>query len=357
MRVKIRSDRDAYNWLFEQMSEEEAAAAIEQNIAEPMAADDSPNLLPKVVEFLNSKEGKDATVRQLLQQGNQDDNPNDEVVNVSEATISPATNARPTQSQIGVPNSLGFMFTTKGLGAFDAALAGNVNATGVIMAGTGKADGTYIVDGHHRWSSNIVANPNVNMTVTLIQADSGWKALAISQVVIAANIGAGKALPSNSSEPSTNLLTMDEAAIKKYLIDNVGKVVDAKAGPLLTDDVINHIAEKGYGGATATDSREVKLDKITTQIAKNAKLIPGADPQAPARALMPQFDPSVQGPDFNAVKPLLTGGQANFKDTAIKGGGKKKESAPAQGELPLKESLNENRIRRIHLPGIHRNRL
>jgi hypothetical protein len=319
-----RSRLSLYGAMFgrlnEDMSKEDAVKAIKTGIVDPIENESGKAKLEKVVTFLNSAEGKDATVRQLLAQGSADGAPTDESVNVVEgADIDPATHARPTQSQIGLPNSIGFCFTPKGIEtrALQAALAGTVIAPDILMAGNGQNGKTFIIDGHHRWSSSIVVNPDVKIQVSLIQQDDPYKALAISQVVIAQNLGPGAPLPSSTSEPGTNLLAMDANAIKQYCIDNVGKVVDPKAGsPFLTDDVLNFLAENGYGGSKASDSRDVKLDKIATQIGLNCKRVPGPG-DAPPRAIMPQFDTKVGGPAPSTAIPMFKSGQVNFKDPVV----------------------------------------
>lgn len=302
--------------LFEDMSQEDAVEAIEAGIVEPLAGAGSKKTVEDVVSFLNSAQGKDATVRKLLAMGANDGNTGDEVLSVAVTPIEPATNARPTQSQIGLPNSIGYAFTTKGKAALDEALSGNVNAPGILAAGDGGAGSTFIVDGHHRWSSNIVVNPDVKISVNMISADDPFKALAISQVVIAGWAGPGKDLPSATSEPSTNMLAMDAESIKSYLKDSVGQVLDSKAGAFLTDDVLDYLASKAYGGASAEDDRDTKIEKICTQIALNCKKVPAAG-DAPPRSIMPQFAPDVGGPDLSSVKGTFTGGAANFRSPIV----------------------------------------
>lgn len=296
------------------MDKESAAELIQKNVTEPIAKGADKSTVEQIVGFLNSAEGQDATVRQLLASGEKDGEPSDEAISVEEGASFPCLNFAPSQSQIGLPNSIGFAFSTKGKSALDASLSGDVQGSGVIACGSGDKGSTFIVDGHHRWSSALVVNPDANISVTLIKADNPFKALAISQVVIA-TYKDGK-LPSSTSEPDTNLLSMGKDEIKKYCIANVGKVLDKNATEFLSDDIIDFLAEKKYGGATPQDDRNTKLDKICEQIAVNCKKVPKAG-DAPARKDMPQFDAKVGGPKFAAVQDKFTSGETNFKDPVV----------------------------------------
>ena len=200
-------------------------------------------------------------------------------------------------------------------------MSGQVKATSIIACGDGGRN-NFIIDGHHRWSSALVANPDAQITVSFIKGDNPFEILAISQVAIA-TYKPGK-LPSAKSQNLTNLLAMDAASIKKYCMSNVGKVVDKNAGAaFLTDDVLDYLAGQGYGGTSSSDDRETKLEKICEQIAQNCTKVPRAG-EAPERKDMPQFDPSVGGPSLGDIKDKLTGGTINFK-TPITGTGNVKD--------------------------------
>lgn len=301
--------------LFEDMSRDDAVKAIKAGIVEPIENESGKAKVEKVVQFLNSAEGKDATVRELLKQGQKDGAPSDEALTVGPQEI-PALNAAPSQSQIGLPNSVGFAFTTKGMNlALKPAMSGKIDAQSIIAAGSGKAGETFIVDGHHRWSSAIVVNPDVKITVSLIQQSDPFKALAISQVLIAGIVGAGKDLPSSTSEPDTNILTMGEAEIAEYCIDAAkkGKTLDDKGGVFLTDDVVAYCASIGYGGAAESDDKDTQIRKICEKIAANCKKVPQTG-DTPPRAIMPQFDPRVGGPKPDAAIPVFQSGEVNFKE-------------------------------------------
>jgi len=331
-RTKRRPMREAsfrpslVSLIFEELSDAETENLISKNITQPLSSTADKTTVEKIVQFLNSSEGQDQKVRDKLASGANDGNPSDEVMEVGVETL-PVLKLKPSQSQIGLPNSIGFAFTSKGkkVGALEAALKGNVNSTEIVACGDG-IDNNFIIDGHHRWSSAIAVNPAANITVSFIKGDDAFKVLSICQLAIA-TYKPGK-LPSNTSEPDTNLLTMSADAIAQYAKDNVGKVVDEKAGsPLLTDDILDFLAGQGYGGASATDDRDTKLDKICTKIGENCKKVPTPG-DAPDRVHMPQFDPKSGGPTLDQVKDKFTGGQLNFKDpVGSSGGGKQQVTA------------------------------
>ena len=333
MRGSSRKRYSLVDLLFEQMSQDDAAKAIEKGIVEPIENSEGKKKLEDVVTFLNSTEGKDATVRELLKMGEEDGQPTDEAIGVAPVAISPATNARPTQSQIGLPNSIGYAFSTKGMekNSLQSAVGGNVDAQGIVAAGDGGNGTTFIVDGHHRWSSAIVVNPAVKLTVSMIQSDDPYKALAISQVVIASWQGPGKNVPSSTSEPDTNLLEMNAKEIAIYCLKNVGETLDPNASPFLSDDVVEYLSSIGYGGIKPDDDKKKKIKKICIQIGKNCKKVPKPG-NAPPRALMPQFDAKVGGPDFKDVKSNFTAGDANFKSPVKAVGGTSGAEATAQAE-------------------------
>lgn len=333
-RTKRRPMREAsfrpslVSLIFEELSDAEAENLISKNITQPLSSTASKSTVEKIVQFLNSSEGQDQKVRDKLAAGASDGNPSDEVISVGQITL-PVKDLKPSQSQIGLPNSIGFAFTSKGkeVGALDAAMKGDVNSLEIVACGDG-AKNNFIIDGHHRWSSAIAVNPEAKITVSFIKGDDPFKVLSICQIAIATYKDG--TLPSSTSEPETNLLTMTADAIAKYAKDNVGKIVDPKAGAaLLTDDILDYLAEKGYGGASKADDRDTKLDKICTKIGENCAEVPKSG-DAPERASMPQFDPKAGGPKLDQVKDKFTGGQLNFKDpVGPSGGGKEKSQVTA----------------------------
>ncbi|OAN36417.1 DUF4214 domain-containing protein [Mycolicibacterium iranicum] len=92
----------------------------------------------------------------------------------------------PTQNEIGVDNSLGFPLTHADTLAQYLA-GGTVLAGSVILTAN---DGTYIVDGHHRWSSLYVINPYAQISaVDLGYVPNAQGALKETQLAIGAQLG------------------------------------------------------------------------------------------------------------------------------------------------------------------------
>ena len=96
----------------------------------------------------------------FLDMGIEDKDAQDDVVGVSEPDI-PVKNLQPTQSQIGLADSLGYLSTQdpKGGAAVAKGSVKPANVGGRIITANGK----YIVDGHHRWSQVYLINPNATI--------------------------------------------------------------------------------------------------------------------------------------------------------------------------------------------------
>ena len=212
-------------------TEEQAAQWLAQNIAPLIAAADAGNFnqpLAQLVAKLNTPEGASPAVRALLKLGDEDAKPSDEAIKVAMGQAIPAPQLVPTQGVIDLFKSVGFNGSNaKGL---QAVIGGTSGAPPILVAGNG---GTYyIIDGHHRWSGATVFNTNCKIPANVIVMDPG-KALLVSQLAIAAYLGAGKTIPSASAKKGRSIIGPDAMAPKavyELLKQNVGKVVDPKSG-------------------------------------------------------------------------------------------------------------------------------
>jgi len=291
-------------------TEEQAAQWLAQNIAPLIDAADAGNFnqpLAQLVAKLNTPEGASPAVRALLKLGDEDGEASDEVIKVAMGQTIPAPQLVPTQGVIDLFKSVGFNGSNaKGL---QAVIAGTSAAPPILVAGNG---GTYyIIDGHHRWSGATVYNTDCKIPANVIVMDPG-KALLVSQLAIAAYLGAGKAVPSASAKKGRSIIgpdAMAPEAVYKLLKQNVGKVVDPKSGgDFWNPEVQQVIKATGYGGGSP--------DGGLQQVAKNCgALAQKYSSEGPPREIMPQFDPDKGGPDFSAVKDDFAGGKLNFAPT------------------------------------------
>ena len=291
-------------------TEEQAAQWLADHIAPLIAAADAGNFnapLKQLVDLLNTPDGASPAVRALLNLGDEDAKPTDEAIKVAMGQAIPAPQLVPTQGVIDLFKSVGFNGSNaKGL---QAVVGGTSGAPPILVAGNG---GTYyIIDGHHRWSGATVFNTNCKIPANVIVMDPG-KALLVSQLAIAAYLGAGKAVPSASAKKGRSIIGPDAMAPKavyELLKQNVGKVVDPKSGGNFWNPEVQQVVkETGYGGGSP--------DGGLQQVAKNCGVLAQEHPdEGPPREIMPQFDPDKGGPDFSAVKDDFAGGKLNFAPT------------------------------------------
>jgi hypothetical protein len=167
----------------------------------------------------------DPKVKALLTSGLFDGSEKDDAVQVEEIDI-PVTQLVPTQSEIGLADSLGWASENNPDGAakLASAPAGTVADVGGRII---TADGRFIVDGHHRWSQVYLLNPEAKIPAyNLIAPDSpipgmsatstGQDFLKMSQIAIAAVDGT---VPRANADTATDVYRTkgDRAAIKTII--------------------------------------------------------------------------------------------------------------------------------------------
>ena len=165
-------------------------------------------------------------------------------------------------------------------------------------------------------------NVNCKIPANIIVMDPG-KALLVSQLAIAAYLGAGKKLPSASAKEGRSIIgpgAMASKAVYKILKANVGKVIDPNAGGnFMNPEVINVMAATKYGQGQLTGKEQEEEENLQEfnqmrnalvvegglkQISINCgKLAKAYAKEGPPREIMPQFDPERGGPDFKTVEP------------------------------------------------------
>jgi len=167
----------------------------------------------------------DPKVKALLTSGLFDGEEKDDAVQVDEIDI-PVTQLVPTQSEIGLADSLGWASENNPDGAAKLASAppGTVADVGGRII---TADGRFIVDGHHRWSQVYLLNPTAKIPAyNLVAPDSpipgmsatssGQDFLKMSQIAIAAVDGT---VPRAKADTATDVYRTqgDRAAIKTII--------------------------------------------------------------------------------------------------------------------------------------------
>lgn len=182
---------------------------------------------------------------------------------------------KPTQNEIVLDKSLSYplqdpMTVKSYLSGGVVAVAGK----SIVTAGGGK----FVIDGHHRWSQVYCINPDAKIKALDLPITDPIKALKATQIGIAAQI---KKIP-KSTGGGVNLFTINEVALKKYVVDTI------------TDQVVQVFKLLGKG-----DTPDVIADYIWGNVEllkKNSKPVQGA----PKRDLMPQTD---DAPKFTDTTP------------------------------------------------------
>ena len=297
MRRNIRSERDLYNWLFEQEEaggDKGAAAA-----PDPLTAEKIQKLwqMPytQFVEELK-KVATDPKLHAFLAVGKKDGDPTDESVKVAPMTIA-GSQLSPTQSEIDLSNSVAFSFKNPALIAKFYGGGAWKGGDPIITAG-----GKWVIDGHHRWSQAYLANPKVKVPVYDMTASiTPQQALKATHIAIAADLGK---LPLSPAK-GINLYAAKELDIQRAVKIN------------LTEQARKLYEEHGHGKTS---------EEISAYLWKNVQLMQTKNKPisgAPPRTSMPQTG------DSQDYDTLLTKGIINFKNP-------KKDDVKTESRIKLK---------------------
>ena len=210
---------------------------------------------------------KDPKVQAIMNLGKNDGIDTDEVVKVEDAVSYSCKDLIPTQSQIGLADSLAWLAKNKPEGAA-ALIKGNTSTFNENRILT--ANGKYILDGHHRWSQVFLFNPEAKIPAVnlVIPGFDEKQLLKIIQLAIAATYKDVLMKPANSETDIFDDAKMSEKLIREKL-------------PTLMGEKMTEIAKKEY----ALNSNEEVYDKITANAVELKKKKPA---DAPARDFMPQ---------------------------------------------------------------------
>ena len=340
-------------FLTEDKTKEELAAELQKAFKAGPAATKA---------FLDSPEGKSDAVRNdLLLNPQTDGSMSDDTVKVSGGGGA-AMQFKPTQREIDLMKSVSYPLGSSS--TLTGAIKEGPVASGIVTSGD------LIIDGHHRWSGAIAIGGN---KAQIQGKDVNWpgsntaEKLASAQIAIAAKLGPGKAIPSQSESFKTNILGSGAAPlgavdIAKMIMANINKQTDSNApGALLNDKMMEDllvgndakIVQQWLGNlgnrvkwssVTPEGVYQLRL-AIAQKVGENLAALPKVADGSPARADMPQFDPKVGGPNLKDVEGMLGGGKtgdANLAPPFAKEGKIQKRL-----DNYLKESINKFNIGKI----------
>lgn len=252
---------------------------------------------------------KDPKVQKILNLGKEDGIPTDEAVQVQDNVSYSCKDLFPTQSQIGLADSLGWLAKNSPEGAAKL-ISGDTSAFNENRILT--ANGKWVLDGHHRWSQVYLFNPDAKIPAVnlVIPGLDDKQLLKVIQLAIVATY---KDLHMKQADAETDIFSdqkMPNDKIKEKLPNIMGqKMID--------------VCKKAWN----LKSNEEVIDKIT----KNAIELKSKKPaDAPERKFMPQ--PSDTALDAGRSKDQTTdykgipgefinkfkSGELNFKAPLVK---------------------------------------
>jgi hypothetical protein len=265
--------------------------------------------------YPDKKELKDAL------QGGYDNEKTDDEVDVSAGTPVEVDDLVPTQKEIDLMKSVAFP-----LGDYNS-LRTMIATNTSTAKGFISISGNEVLDGHHRWSGVWgICGPKGTVPAQDIALPGGdtSQRLAAAQLAIAAYKPADAKQPSSSEPIEYNIMGEDgslpKETIKKMIIDNTGNKTDPTApGALFNDEMLEQSANDEtiakWAGFKVGDDVETVKERIADKVATNLSTLP-ANPNAPARADMPQFDHEIVGgkPGKAAIYAGLKAGEFNVND-------------------------------------------
>lgn len=231
----------------------------------------------------------------------------DDTIVVKKANI-PVQNLQPTQSQIGLADSLGWTSKNKPkqAGVTAKLQSGSpADVGGRIITANGK----YIVDGHHRWSQVYLLNPeasipayNFNVSENMPAEDRGKAALKLAHIAIAA---VDKGVPLQPADAATDVYATrgDKQKIRSVL-DN--------------DRVIGDEMAKALMDAYGVSTRDEVVDKIAENAISLYDETKAAASTGPERGKMPQTGGTDSFGDTDPLDKMkaMRAGSVNWKTPA-----------------------------------------
>jgi hypothetical protein len=246
-----------------------------------------------ITQFVDSFSNiaSDAKVQAVLQSGLEDGDVKDDAITYTQGNVS-VSQLVPTQNEIGMDDSLNNILIDK-FGALQSFLQGkaNVGANPIVIY-----NNKYIIDGHHRWSQVLAANPKA--TVPVLNLIGRLQPLDVLKIVHLAIATGQNDLPLASAK-GINLLLVGENDVRNYVLKN------------LNEKALEVWQKNGFKDANV----------IAQHIVNNVKLMQtnGVTQGAPPRTKMPQTDAFETS--TNVINKLVKGSvnfvnpEANLKES------------------------------------------
>lgn len=268
----------------------------------------------------------DPKVTKVLSLGKSDLKLEDEKVPVNESAVIPVKSLFPTQAQIGLLDSIGFLAFVKPELTKNP-LSGQANFDGERIL---TANSKYILDGHHRWSQTYILNPSATipaLNLTLNVKDEK-EMLKVIQLAIASTYGkiAMKAANAVTDIYNNEIISKWNAEYKiegDTTLGLVKAILDGKCGIPKGGDAKNvETFIKIVAEAKKLDGKE-GVEKYLAQNADALRTSTGSSADgAPPRSIMPQPGDTAKavgkGQEKIAGIPAdfvnkLSSGQLNYK--------------------------------------------
>lgn len=275
----------------------EASLISEEEAVSPVKGLDWSSNYESFVSALKSN-ASDPKVQAFIKAGKLDQDENDDKFTFSNADLD-VSGLIPTQNEIDVDKSLAWpMKTVKTFLSFVKGAGKSFELGSPIVTYQGK----YVIDGHHRWSQLYACNKDAKIKAVDINVE-GLEPLDVLKAVQAAIAIQTGDVPVQSVK-GTNLLTIDEGALKAWLT--------AKATPefleaCATDESAMNIMKSAGGvneadeAAPAADSTFNVLNGFIWSNVSDMQAKSQPVPGAPKRDFMPQTD------NVDWQKPLAAG--------------------------------------------------
>ena len=276
----------------------------------------------------------DDKVKAVLNIGLKDGEMTDEVINVTTKTI-PVTDLIPTQSQIGLLDSIGFIAFVLNPDKQKVTIPTYTN--GRPNLGGGKivtANGKYIIDGHHRWSGVYMINPEAQIDtfdLDMSKFKDQERMLATVQLAVASTYGAIYMKNANAASDIFNYGGGMKDLVYKVLTGGFGLPKGAKSYEncstfiQILAGVSNEELDLSAVGKSDDECKEIIIAKleeypeVLEMLAKNAEGILAKKPaDAPKRVAMPQPKDTAEKTGGSAtdmpaeIEDKLKSGELNF---------------------------------------------
>lgn len=227
-------------------------------------------LAQEYVPFVGALQSKieDGKFREFLNMGLEDGDLEDDKIGVSQVNI-PVADLKPTQSQIGLSDSLGWVAKNKPSQAGETAKGSVANVGGRIITANGK----YIVDGHHRWSQVFLLNPNASIPAINFEIQGNPDAKSVLKLAQLAIAAVDRVVPGVDANAASDIFATGGDVSK----------IEGVLNKVITDEMAKSLMD-----AWGVTSREEVIDKVTANAVALYKR--GTHNPDVKRKFMPQLD-------------------------------------------------------------------